>query len=87
MSKRTPIYYIAFYCWNDERNSVSISRYDPRASDGETSRRYRGFTCASIQRVQRLIGDGEAVFLPDGRARINKRFRPSPLDTPRQEAQ
>ena len=33
---------------------------------------------AARQRVQRLIGDGEALFLPDRRARINKRFRPSP---------
>ena len=85
MSQRTPIYAISFNCWNDERNSVSFFRYDPRTPDGELSRMYRGFTCASIQRVQRLIGDGEALFLPDGRARINKRFRPSP-SAQRQEA-
>ena len=84
MSKQTLVYAITFYCWNDERNSVSFSRHDPRTVDREVSCSYRHFTYASIRRVQRLIGDGEAVFLPDGRARIGKRFAPSPLEVQRE---
>ena len=88
MSKQTLVYAITFYCWNDERNNVSFSRHDPRTVDREVSRSYRHFTCASIRRVQRLmqrlIGDGEAVLLPDGRARIGKRFAPSPLEVQRE---
>ena len=83
MSKQTLVYAITFYCWNDERNNVSFSRHDPRTVDREVSRSYRHFTRASIRRVQRLIGDGEAVLLPDGRGRIGKRFAPSPLEVQR----
>ena len=83
MSKQTLVYAITFYCWNDERNEVSFSRHDPRVNYGDRSRSYRHFTRASIRRVQRLIGDGEAVLLPDGRGRIGKRFAPSPLEVQR----
>ena len=77
MNTRTRVRSVAYYYWGEirpdpaRRSEIDFTRNDPRHVDGARMRTYRNFTCATAQRVRRILEGGDVAHIDD-RGRIVK---------------